>query len=136
MITALDSNVLIDVFGGDPRFGPASRDALRVCMSEGALVACPTVWAEVGAHFPSIQDERGAMETLGVAFSSHDHESALEAAGSWRTYRTSGGTRQRVIADFLIGAHAMHHAERLLTRDRGFYRAYFPEVKLFDPAAE
>jgi hypothetical protein len=40
-----------------------------------------------------------------------------------------------VVADFLIGAHAQLHAERLLTRDRGFYRACFSGLKVLDPAA-
>lgn len=33
----------------------------------------------------------------------------------------------RVLADVLIGARA-RQADRFLTRDRGFYRAYFPAV--------
>ena len=34
MITAIDTSVLIDVFGADPRFGAASASALRLCLNE------------------------------------------------------------------------------------------------------
>ncbi|HTS69938.1 MAG TPA: VapC toxin family PIN domain ribonuclease, partial [Terriglobia bacterium] len=43
--------------------------------------------------------------------------------------------RTRVVADFLIGAHALHNADRLLTRDRGFYRSYFKRLTILDPTA-
>jgi len=40
-----------------------------------------------------------------------------------------------VVADFLIGAHALEQADRLLTRDRGFHRSAFAGLAIVDPFA-
>jgi len=134
VITAVDTNVLLDIFGADQLFGPRSAQALRSCLREGRLLACEVVWAEVASVFPSPALAREAIERLGVEFSSIGRETALAAAAAWKTYRARGGRRQRVVADFLIGAHAQLQAERLLTRDRGFYRACFAGLEVLDPA--
>src|ERR1035437_9325065 len=52
VISAVDTNVLLDVFGADSAFGRLSADALRSALVEGALIACPVVWAEVATAFP------------------------------------------------------------------------------------
>lgn len=134
MITAVDTNVLLDVFGADPAYGPASRAALQRSLDEGALIACDVVWAEVGAFFPSPGAAAEAMGTLGANYSPLSQVAALGAAEAWRAYREQGGPRARVVADFLIGAHARAQADRLLTRDRGFYRSCFVALKVVDPA--
>ncbi len=134
MITAVDTNVLLDVFGADPEFGLRSSEALRTCLHEGRLIACEVVWAEAASFFPSAAAVCGPMERLGIGFSPLDLEAALAASGAWRRYRARGGRGERIVADFLIGAHAQRHADRLLTRDRGFYRACFTGLKVMDPA--
>ncbi len=135
MITAVDTNVLLDVFGADSTFGPRSREAVRRCIGQGQLVACEVVWAEVAGFFPSSASAREALHALGVEFSAITLETALEAASAWKAYRRRRGPRIRVAADFLIGAHAQCQADRLLTRDRGFYRAHFKRLSVLDPAA-
>ena len=132
MITAVDTNVLLDIFGPDPTFGPRSKNAFRSCIKEGSLVACEVVWAEIAIFFPSPEAARDAMNRLGVEFSAIELETALAASTFWKKYRERGGRRDRVAADFLIGAHASLQANRLLTRDRGFYRAYFSSLQILD----
>jgi predicted nucleic acid-binding protein len=136
VITAVDTSVLLDVFGADPKFGPSSAAALRACLEAGQVLACEVVWAETGASFATVAGADSAMRELRVDFAALDAPTALAAGMTWRAYRKAGGTRERVIADFLIGAHALTYADRLLTRDRGFYRCYFKELRVLDPTKE
>jgi predicted nucleic acid-binding protein len=134
VITAVDTSVLLDVFGADAQFGRRSADALRECLAAGSLTACEVVWAETSASFADAADASRALSSLRVEFAPLDAHSSLLAGQRWRAYRAAGGTRERVIADFLIGAHAHTRADRLLTRDRGFYRRYFSDLAIFDPS--
>ncbi|MXW94419.1 MAG: type II toxin-antitoxin system VapC family toxin [Acidimicrobiaceae bacterium] len=128
MITAVDTNVLLDILRGDERHGPESRERLKAAYDAGAVVVCDIVYAEL---VPAFDDRSGLDDTLrrvNASLSPITTDIAYEAGLRWQRYRRAGGPRERIITDFLIGAHALAGADTFLTRDRGFYATYFPEL--------
>ncbi|HMD99591.1 MAG TPA: PIN domain-containing protein [Terriglobia bacterium] len=132
MITAIDTNILLDILIGDQRFLPTSSNALERAAQAGSLVVCDLVYAELSVHF-SRQDECDRFLADGeIRVEPLERAALFMASRVWRAYRQQGGKRTRFLADFLIGAHAQTQASRLLSRDRGFYRSMFPSLTLMD----
>lgn len=133
MITAVDTSVLLDVLSGDREHGPRSAAALRQASADGALVVSTVVWAEVLGAYDDAKAVTARLDRLELELIADDREVATAAGRVYRAYRRSGGTRRRILPDFLIGAHALVHADRLLTRDRGFYRSHFARLTILEP---
>ena len=128
MITAVDTNILLDVFLASDEYGPQSREWLRDAYEAGAIIVCGIVYAELVPAFPNRASLDDALERMGITLSQINRSISYEAGLRWKRYRATGGPRNRIIADFLIGAHAAATADRFLTRDRGFFANYFPEL--------
>lgn len=96
---------------------------------------CEAVWSEVRAGYDDERRFELAMDALGISFVPMAAASAALAGATFRAYRRRGGTRERIMADFLIGAHALGHADRLLTRDASFFERNFPALTLIDSSA-
>ena len=134
MKTAVDSSVLFDIVKGAPG-AAAAQGALEAALAHGGLCACAVVVAELGRYFT----DNDAL-TAFLADCQIDHEpmsldTALGAASIMRSYARNKGPRERVAPDFLIGAHAMHQCDALLTTDGGFFRRYFKGLAVVAPQA-
>lgn len=133
MITAIDTNILLDVLAPNPAFYEASARAIEDSANAGSLVVCDLVYAELCIHFARQHECDEFLKSIEIRVEALRPETHFLASRVWRAYRKQGGQRTRILADFLIGAHGQLQATRLLSRDRGFYGSLFPALKLLDP---
>lgn len=136
MRTALDSNVLSALWSEEP----AARGidtALSEARSRGGLVICAPVYCELLAYPHAtrrfVQDF--LRETSILVDFALDEEIWQRAATSFAAYadrrRKSGGRRpKRLLADFVIGAHALVAADRLMTLEARRYQNDFPSLQI------
>ena len=130
MATAADTNILLDAFVTDSVHTLDSSEALRIARQRGLLIICDIVYAELVPNFESRDSLDVALRAVGATVSPIDSDIAYTAGLRWGQYRRAGGPRARILADFLIGSHAIATAETFLSRDRGFYSTYFPELQV------
>ncbi len=129
MITAVDTSVLLDVFVSDAPHHARSQEWLIDAYDRGAILVCDVVYAELVPAFGNRPSLDNALREINAAVSPIGTAIAYEAGMRWARYRQAGGSRERIITDFLIGAHAVANADTFLTRDRGFYATYFSELR-------
>jgi hypothetical protein len=137
MSTAIDSNVLIALWNEDDTLNTQARSALDTALARGGLVIAAPVFAELLAA-PSRTEsflDSFCRET-GIVVDWNLNEATWSGAGrafqqyvARRRRQRDSGPR-RILADFLIGAHALHHGLRLLTLDDRLYRAAFPRLAI------
>ncbi len=129
MKTAVDSSVILSIFKGES----TGREWLHVLKSrrrESSLIVSEAVIAETRPASSSDNEHLDRMRKLGVAFQPMSVQASCHAGNIYHQYRQQGGTRNRILPDFLIGAHAFIDAGELATDDHGFMRKYFQGLKL------
>lgn len=137
MTTAIDSNALVALWDRDDSLNRVAQQALDLAQSRGALIIAAPVFAELLA-FPARNTnfvDQFLGET-GIAVDWHLDEAIWRTAGeAFRKYaqrrknRRDPGPR-RILADFLIGAHAAKRNYALLTLDESLYKAAFPGLTI------
>jgi predicted nucleic acid-binding protein len=137
MMTAIDTNVVVALWDKDPTLSLAAQTALEAAFNRGSLVVVAPVFAELIAapgrteSFVSL-----FLEETGIAVEWDLGEAVWRSAGrafqgyvGRRRKQRDAGSR-RILADFLIGAHAQTRSYRLLTLDERRYRVAFPTLTI------
>jgi predicted nucleic acid-binding protein len=131
--TLVDSNVLIDSLGEDSPWKAWADDAMAAALDGGVIFVNQIVYAEVSVGFPTVEDCDRALAGRWVERTPIPWPASFLAGRAFVDYRRRGGARRSPLPDFFIGAHAAVDGLRLLTRDPGRYRTYFPAVELIAP---
>ncbi|MEO8809826.1 MAG: type II toxin-antitoxin system VapC family toxin [Rhodanobacter sp.] len=135
--TLVDSNILIDVLADDPRWAEWSLNQLDVLGQLAPLVINPLILAELSPRFECASDLELALAGLPLRREPLPWDAAFLAGQAFRIYRGAkgfaGGRARSPLPDFYIGAHALVHGMRLLTRDPKRYRSYYPKLEIVSP---
>ena len=156
MITAVDTNILLDVLIQGEPFCESSKILLDRHLSKGKLIICEAVFAELAAGFLAEEELKLFLADTGMGLVNSNKKALFLAGSRWAEYAGKGDKnrfscgkcghafqvpcpqckaaltkRFHVLGDFLIGAHALVHADCILSRDLGIYKTYFSELTVF-----
>jgi predicted nucleic acid-binding protein len=129
----VDTNVLVDVLEGDPDWADWSVAQLQSQSKVHRLIINPIVYSELSLTFSTFEALDNAIEKMALRIIEIPRPALFLAGKAFIKYRHLGGTKNNVLSDFFIGAHAAVSGLPLLTRDTNRYRTYFPSVKLVSP---
>lgn len=135
-MTSVDSNVILAALAKREQHHAAAVQLLRDAGADGPLFISPVVYAELMASKqPAVMHDFLDMAQISIAWTMPTEvwDSAGRSFGDYARQRRSGNLPRRLIADFLIAAHAAHHGLRVLTFDRTVYDAMFPQLLASDP---
>jgi predicted nucleic acid-binding protein len=137
MTTSIDTNVIVALWNSQEFLNQAAASALNAARSKGQLVISAVVYSELLAapgRKEAFVDQ--FCEDTGIFIEWDFSERIWRSAGrafqlyAIRRTRQKSSQPRRILADFLIGAHAQVSAYTLLTLDSGIYRTAFPKLSI------
>jgi len=154
MSIALDTNILLDILLPDPEYKNKSLSLVIEYSRTTRLIISELVYAELASQFSEIDLLNMFLHDFNIILKNTSPEGLWFAARAWKKYIKNRddtlqcnhcGNKQEVkcqicgeniiskrhiISDFIIAGHAITMADKLISRDRGFYRTYFNKLKV------
>lgn len=151
---AVDTNVLLDILTDDPNFKEESIKKLYKSSQSHQLIINESVFCELLVHFSTKNDLNQFLEQTNIQLTQTKTNSFVAAASAWKKYLSQKpkkiicpkcgkklslqcpkcehifSVRQHILTDFLIGGFALTETNGLITRDYGYYKTYFPSLKI------
>jgi predicted nucleic acid-binding protein len=131
--TLIDTNVLIDIAARDPVWLQWSRLKLERARKDGSVLINQIIYSEFSIRYETLEEVESALPADEFRREGLPWHAAFAAAKAFALYRRLGGSREKILPDFLIGAHAAIRGYSLLTRDPSGYRTYFPDLDIIAP---
>ena len=129
----VDSNIILDVFTGDPNWADWSESMLEEYSNVSTLYINSIIYSEISIGFNRIEDLESAIIEAGFQMLDFPKEALFLAGKAFLKYKKKRGARSSPLPDFFIGAQAAVLNIALITRDVSRYRSYFPTVNLISP---
>lgn len=158
MKIAIDTNILFDILLPDPEYKDSSFSLIVEYSKKSKLIISEIVYAELASQFEEINILKAFFDDANIYLENTTSKGLWIAARAWKDYNENRDkslqcsrcgnqqiimceecnkiitAKQHIISDFIIAGHAIEKAEKLITRDRGFYRKYFNDLKVDDPS--
>jgi predicted nucleic acid-binding protein len=132
----VDTDVLLDVLQDDPKWAPWSQGQLESAALTDRLAINSVIYSELSMAFQRIEELEQVISYAKLVVEPIPREALFLAGKVFLDYRRRKGSKQRVLPDFRIGAHAAVSKYSILTRDVGRYSSYFPTVSLVTPTGQ
>ncbi|MBN2568660.1 MAG: PIN domain-containing protein [Deltaproteobacteria bacterium] len=129
----VDSNIILDVFLNDLKWGDWSESKLEEYSHQSSLHINSIIYSEISIGFKLIEDLESAISKAGFHMLEIPKEALFLAEKAHVKHKRRSGLKRTPIPDFFIGAQAAVMNLDLLTRDVSRYQSYFPTIKLISP---
>jgi predicted nucleic acid-binding protein len=129
----VDSCVLLDVITGDELWADWSAGQIAAAVDAGRVVINPLIYAQVSVGYQTVEELDELLPASDYEREPLPYTAGFAAGKAFVRYRRGGGDKRSPMPDFYIGAHAAVAGYRLLTRDVGRYRTYFPTIDIIAP---
>jgi hypothetical protein len=137
MTTSIDSNIIVALWWNSDSLNRAAAQVLAQARRNGRIIVSAPAFAELAGDPNRNETELNQffLDTGILIEWEFDEEIWREAGRAYRGYirrrrSSSGSAPRRILADFLIGAHALIRGHSLLTLDRRLYSAAFPRLRI------
>lgn len=154
MISAVDTNILLDIIIPNQSFLKSSLEKLESTARKSRIIICEIVYSELASQFQTHSELNTFLNDTHIEIVWSNNESLFLASRLWLKYREKRPEKiycsdcgkqmntvcphcgsqtvqpRRMLNDFIIGSHAITFADLFITRDLGFYKRYFSGIKI------
>lgn len=132
--TLVDTNVWIDCIDEASPWHDWAVEQLQACSERSPLHVNIIIYSELLVPEPDVEALGALLDVYDTLRTPLPWASASLTATACALYRRRGGSKQKPLPDFFIGAHAAMSNLRVLTRDSKPYKSYFARLEVIAPS--